>query len=210
MVRAGNRSLERLNLLIEDLLTLSKAESSYTDLERIDLAPVLEEAVTDVRLTAARRGITVALERAGRGQALVLGDRIMLYRAFLNVLSNAVKFSPADATVEARLGLDGDEVVVEIIDHGIGIPVAEQGLLGTRFFRASNAVDSAIAGTGLGIRIVQTVVDRHAGAMRLDSEEGQGTTITLRFPRQHEPTDPSIEPPQARAEGIPERQPALD
>ena len=201
MVQAGNRSLERLNLLIEDLLTLSKAESSPTDLERIDLGPVLEEAVTDVRLTAARRGIALTLEKAGRGQALVVGDRVMLYRAFLNVLSNAVKFSPDEAEVLARLALDGDDVVVEISDDGIGIPVDEQGLLGTRFFRASNAVASAIAGTGLGIRIVQTVVDRHAGSMRLVSGQDEGTTITLRFPRQHEPTDPSIEPPMAREPG---------
>lgn len=210
MVRASNRSLERLNLLIEDLLTLSKAESSSTDLERIDLAPIVEEAVADVRLTAGHRGITILLDRLGRGQALVLGDRIMLYRALLNVLSNAVKFSPADEVVEVRLVLDGDEIVVEIRDHGIGIPVEEQGLLGTRFFRASNAISSAIAGTGLGIRIVQTVVDRHAGSMRLQSAEDEGTTVTLRFPRQHEPTDPTIKPPMAREEGILRRQPALD
>lgn len=210
MVRASNRSLERLNLLIEDLLTLSKAESSSTDLERVDLGPILEEAVADVRLTAGHRGIAIVMNRVGRGQALVLGDRIMLYRALLNVLSNAVKFSPADEVVEVRLALDGDEIVVAISDHGIGIPLEEQGMLGTRFFRASNAVSSAIAGTGLGIRIVQTVVDRHAGSMRLESAENEGTTITLRFPRQHELSDPSIAPPMAREEGIPERQPALD
>ena len=210
MVRASNRSLERLNLLIEDLLTLSKAESSSTDLERLDLGPVVEEAVTDVRLTAGNRGITLVLDRLGRRQALVLGDRIMLYRALLNVLSNAVKFSPPDEVVEVRLALDGDEVVVEISDHGIGIPIEEQGLLGTRFFRASNAISSAIAGTGLGIRIVQTVVDRHAGTMRLESAEDEGTTVTLRFPRQHEPTDSSIEPPRARKGGILQAQRVLD
>ena len=80
--------------------------------------------------------------------------------------------------------------------YGIGIPAGELERLGTRFFRASNAVTNEIAGTGLGIRIVQTIVDKHAGEMRIDSEEGRGTTVSVRLPLLGDPAalDPSARP----------------
>ena len=80
--------------------------------------------------------------------------------------------------------------------YGIGIPAGELERLGTRFFRASNAVTNEIAGTGLGIRIVQTIIDRHAGELRIESEEGRGTTVSVRLPLVGDPAaaDPSGRP----------------
>jgi len=190
---ASRRNVARLKVLIDDLLTLSKAETRHTDLESADLVPLVRDAVTDVRITAAGRGITVRLD-APRMPVLVLADRAMLGRALLNVLSNAVKFSLDDTTVEVEVTAGAAHAVVRVRDHGIGIPAAELERLGTRFFRASNAVTNEIAGTGLGIRIVQTIVDRHAGELRIESEEGRGTTVAMRFPLLGETTPPEAAP----------------
>ena len=100
----------------------------------------------------------------------------------LNLVSNAVKFSRAGGDVHVHLDASEDEVEVRIVDHGIGIPSADQLKLGERFYRASNAVAAQIPGTGLGLRMVQSIVSNHYGSFVLSSLEGHGTTATLRLP----------------------------
>lgn len=195
ILEASRRNVARLKALIDDLLTLSRAETRHTDLEATDLAPLVRDAVTDVRIMAAGRGISVDFSMP-EDPVPVLADRAMLGRAMLNLLSNAVKFSLDGGKVEVDLVVAARHVVVRVRDHGIGIPAAEVERLGTRFFRASNAVTNEIAGTGLGVRIVQTIVDKHAGEMRIDSEEGRGTTVSVRLPLHGDPDalEPSDRP----------------
>lgn len=180
MLEATRRNVSRLRALIDDLLTLSKAENRSTDLEAVDVSQVVRDAVTDVRITAAGRGIEVSVT-APQEPLAVLADRAMLHRAFLNVLTNAVKFSHDGGQVEVGVTHEMQQVTVSVTDHGIGIPAAEVERLGTRFFRASNAVTNEIAGTGLGIRIVQTIIDKHAGDVRIESTEKKGTTVSIRL-----------------------------
>jgi two-component system, OmpR family, sensor kinase len=189
MLTAGRRNVARLQLLVDDLLTLSKAEASTTSLEQVDLATVVRPVVTDVHLGATRRGIQLEVSLP-KEELLVLGDRVMLHRALLNVMSNAVKFSRRDTAVEVQLRSEDREAVIVVRDHGIGIPGEEIDLLGTRFFRASNAVSQDIGGSGLGVRIVQTIMERHSGSMLVESTLGEGTTVTLRLPLQAGSTPP--------------------
>ena len=195
MLGATRRNVSRLRLLIDDLLTLSKAESRATELEQVDLGAVVRDVVTDVRMTGSRRGIRIETTMP-KDALLVLGDRVMLHRAMLNIVGNAVKFSRDDSVVEVQVARKGDLLLVVVRDHGIGIPESEIERLGTRFFRASNAVTNEIAGTGLGVRIVQTIVDKHAGELVINSEEGQGTTVTVRLHAQgtQTPLEDSSEP----------------
>ena len=180
MLEATRRNVTRLRALIDDLLALSKAEQRAGDLEPGDVTAMVMDAVTDVRMTAARRGI--AVEVTGSDEPLlVVSDRAMLYRAFLNILTNAVKFSHDNASVEVSVKRIRNRVEVSVRDHGIGIPKSELDRLGTRFFRASNAMTNEIAGTGLGLRIVQTIIDRHAGDVIIESAEGEGTTVFVRL-----------------------------
>jgi two-component system, OmpR family, sensor kinase len=183
MLAAGRRNVARLQLLVDDLLTLSKAQSSSTSLEQVDLATVLRPAITDVHLGATRRGIDLEVSIPKR-ELLVLGDKVMLHRALLNVLGNAVKFSGQGGVVEVALEASDGHATIVVRDHGIGIPQDEIDRLGTRFFRASNAVSQDIGGTGLGVRIVQTIMEKHAGSMMIESTLGEGTTVTLRLPLQ--------------------------
>ncbi len=180
MLEATRRNVTRLKALIDDLLALSRAEGRGSEMEPVDLSLLLREAVTDVRITAARRGIHLTV--SGPDHVVpVLADRAMLHRAFLNVLTNAVKFSHDRGDVEVTLTVRAREVEVAVTDHGIGIPADEIDRLGTRFFRASNAVTNEIAGTGLGLRIMQTIVDRHSGDVVIESREGEGTTVVVRL-----------------------------
>lgn len=180
MLEATRRNVSRLRLLIDDLLTLSKAEARDTDLERVDLAAVVRDVVTDVRMTGSRRGIRID-PTMPEGELPVLADRVMLHRAILNLVGNAVKFSRDGGVVEVAVTEQDKHLVLVVRDHGIGIPEGEIERLGSRFFRASNAVTNEIAGTGLGVRIVQTIIDKHAGELVINSEEGVGTTVTVRL-----------------------------
>ena len=181
MWEAVNRNVTRLSLLIEDLLTLSKVESRGTELTELDLRDVVIEVVSDLKVVAARRDVQVELEFPTE-PLRVLADQTQILRAVLNVASNAVKFTRPGGWVKVAVDLDGDDAVVTVQDNGIGIPAEDLVTVGRRFFRGSNAVDQQIAGTGLGIRIVQTIMSRHAGSVAFESVEHEGTTVRLRMP----------------------------
>ncbi|KRF15350.1 hypothetical protein ASG90_11600 [Nocardioides sp. Soil797] len=181
MWRVINRNVDRLGVLIEDLLALANVESHNTTLTEVDLGNVVHDVVTDLRIAAANRGINFVLDVPDNG-IRVLGDRIQLLRAILNVVSNAVKFCRTDGHVDVRLSSDGEEATLTVRDNGIGIPAAELNQLGSRFFRGSNAVHLQIGGTGLGLRMVQTIVGKHGGRMSIDSEEHEFTLVTIRIP----------------------------
>ncbi len=181
MLAVVRRNLLRLQELISNLLTLSRVEEAGLKIESLDLRMVASEVVGDLRLTAASRSIAVRTIQSA-SPILVLGDRTQLFRALTNLVSNAVKFSEPGDVVEVRVAPVGREAMLEVVDEGIGIPTSDLDGLGSRFFRASNATRSEIAGTGLGLRIVQTIVDRHGGTLGIESVEDVGTTVTVRLP----------------------------
>ena len=108
------------------------------------------------------------------------GDSKLLEQVFANLLSNAVKYSPDHERVEVTGRRDGDAVVVAVRDHGLGVPAAELPRLFQRYFRASTTI--GIAGTGIGLHVVQKFVEMHDGSVQVDSVEGEGTTFTVRLP----------------------------
>jgi two-component system phosphate regulon sensor histidine kinase PhoR len=176
------RNTRRLRDLIEEMLILSKIESGAfsTHREPVDLAGLVEHAVSAVAPAAAKASIDLRTEV--HGPLLLRADPDQLDRVLMNLLANAVKFTPSAGTVTLLARRDGDEIVLAVADTGMGIPEAEQQALFTRFFRASNAVRQAVPGTGLGLAIVSTVVDNHDGRIEVRSAEGAGTTVTIRLP----------------------------
>lgn len=183
MLEATQRNVTRLRMLIEDLLTLSHVENPSTDLQQIDLCQLLRDTVDDLRLNASRQGVGLVLRCEGDPVA-VLADPGQLQRVFVNLVSNALKFSDEGSSVDVVLERHSYEVEVRVVDRGIGIPAEDLVHVGSRFFRARNAVVGQVPGTGLGLRIVQTIVSNHGGTLRLDSVEGEGTTVTVTLPRQ--------------------------
>ena len=116
----------------------------------------------------------------------VLGDHERLVQLVGNLLSNAMKFTPAGGTITVRTFVDGDVVVLEVADTGIGIPAGEQDRLFQRFFRASTASAQAIPGTGLGLVISRAIVEAHGGTIGVASEPGAGTCFRVELPLEPE------------------------
>ncbi len=183
MLVVVERNAARLRSLIEDLLTLSRIESGAYRVtrEEVCLAETAAMVMQSMRPAAEKGRVTVALE-ISQADALVLGDPGQLERAITNLVSNAVKFTPAGGWVRVATRVEDGRVVLEVADTGIGIPADEQDQLFSRFFRASNATEQAIPGTGLGLTIVRSIVEHHGGDLRLASVAEQGTTVTMDLP----------------------------
>ncbi|MDG9710624.1 ATP-binding protein [Streptomyces sp. DH10] len=177
------RNAHRLRTLIEDLLTLSRIESGkYTSRKKpVDLCHLVASAVDAIRPAADAASVHLHADCPGR-PLVCEADSDQLDRVLMNLLSNAVKFTPQDGQVRVRAAQQDGHAVISVSDTGIGIPAPEQKQLFTRFFRASNANEAAIPGTGLGLTIVRTIIDNHGGTTELHSREGQGTTVTARLP----------------------------
>ncbi|SHN27759.1 PAS domain S-box protein [Cryptosporangium aurantiacum] len=183
MVKVAHRSSQRLLLLVEDLLTLSRIDAGAFRIRQddVDLASLLSAAVGAVAPLAAARDLRLDADFPP-DLGVVRGDAAHLDRVLLNLLSNGVKFTPPGGSVTLTGRRVGDEAVVTVADTGIGIPEDEQSRLFDRFFRSSNAMDEAIQGTGLGLSIVKTIVEHHGGRISAESRLGDGTTFTLTLP----------------------------
>ena len=178
------RNSIRLSSLTDDLLLLSGFRSREQQMEHlgVDLRDVVGQAREVILSLGAGRDVTVELD-LGDQPLMVTGDAQHLERVVLNLATNAIKFSELGGTVVCRLHGSPTEVVLEMSDTGIGIPVEEQDALFTKFFRGSAAREHAIEGTGLGLHIVASIVKNHGGDISVDSGPGRGTTFTMRLPR---------------------------
>jgi two-component system phosphate regulon sensor histidine kinase PhoR len=186
------RNVGRLRELVEDLLILSAydAEQVELDLGPTDLAAVVAECHRALVPELCARQLELATETEP-GLPAALADKVEMERVVLNLLSNAVKFSHDGDRITVRLRREGAEVALSVTDTGIGIPDEEQGRLFSRFFRSSLAVAEEIQGSGLGLTLVQSVVEWHDGTVELDSVEGEGTTVTIRLPQAPRPGSPT-------------------
>lgn len=179
------RRLRSLDATVGEILALGRSRLPGTSVRReaVDLGQLAERAVGNFREQASERELALRLDIAD-GLPPVTGDPNLLEQVLENIVSNAIKYTPAGGDVHVTLaqGADGG-VGVSVRDTGIGVPKEEQNRLFSEFFRASNAKKSGEAGTGLGLRIVQDVVLKHGGEVTVSSEEGRGTLVQVVFPR---------------------------
>ena len=171
----------RMARIVDDLLDLSRIEFSGTeDWTEVDLAPVLMEVVGINQHAAKRQGLGLSL--TGAPKLEVLGDRSQLVSSMSNLVDNAIKYSEPGGIVSIESSIVGQEVVVAITDHGIGISKQDQDRIFERFYRVDKARSRATGGTGLGLSIVRHIVLEHGGTIEVESEEGIGSTFTVRLP----------------------------
>ena len=171
----------RMARIVDDLLDLSRIEFSGTeDWTEVDLAPVLMEVVGINQHAAKRQGLGLSL--TGAPKLEVLGDRSQLVSSMSNLVDNAIKYSEPGGIVSIESSIVGQEVVVAITDHGIGISKQHQDRIFERFYRVDKARSRATGGTGLGLSIVRHIVLEHGGTIEVESEEGIGSTFTVRLP----------------------------
>jgi signal transduction histidine kinase len=177
------RNAKRLLHLVGDLLFTAQAESGRFPLEReeADLREIVESAVASAGPHAQREGIEVTAEVPAEPVRMSV-DPGRLGQAVDNLLSNAIKFTPRGGSVTVRVEVQDGVVLLAVADTGIGIPEDEQGMLFTRFFRASTATRNAVPGVGLGLAITRAIVLAHGGTMDVSSQEGVGTEFRILLP----------------------------
>jgi two-component system cell cycle sensor histidine kinase PleC len=176
---------EHLLALINDLLDLAKIEAGKLDLQpqSIDLKQLLAATMLMVKETAARGGITMELN-APDGPIILPGDLRRLKQCFLNIISNAVKFTPEGGRVAINVALGHDRIEVSVVDTGIGVKPSDI----PKIFEPFGQIDSPLArrhvGSGLGLPLARSLVEMHGGNLSFRSAEGAGTTVTISLPRQ--------------------------
>ena len=172
----------RMSRIVDDLLDLSRVEFGGTEeWSDVDLGSVLVEAVCTNQHAAKRQCLGLSL--TGSAELLVRGDRSQLVSVISNLVDNAIKYSEAGGVVRVEGMIQGDEVVVTVTDHGIGIAERDQKLIFERFYRVDKARSRATGGTGLGLSIVRHIVLEHGGSIDVRSEEGIGSTFMVHLPR---------------------------
>jgi PAS domain S-box-containing protein len=183
-LRIITRSTQRLSVMAEDLLDLARLESGHLAVDPIDtdLPDIIGQAVQATTALTIGKQLTVTTQLPER--LMLHADPVRLRQVADNLLSNAIKYTPTGGTITITAGLDdtGRMITWTVADTGIGIPAAEQPRLFRRFYRASTALDKRIPGTGLGLVITRTIVERHHGTITMAEHAGPGTTFVVRLP----------------------------
>ena len=170
--------VDRLTALLENVVTLERSDSDMFN---------FEPEATDVGALCRRVADHALLLEKGQNAVNIAGDASLgrvnadpelLEHILSNVISNAVKYSPEHADIDVHLARNGEMLLIDVTDSGIGIPAKEMAQIGTPFYRASNTEPSG--GTGLGVAIAMRAAHKHGGSIELESALGQGTRAHIR------------------------------
>lgn len=174
----------RLNRLVDDLLTLSNIELGEMTLrlEGVTVGEVVDHVLPIFEGRAQDKNLKIDKNLPER-ISMIHADRDRVAQALLNVIDNAVKFTPDGGSVTIKAYEEGeDSVVIQVVDTGVGIPKSEMPRLGERFYRVDKTRSRELGGTGLGLSIVKHLMKAHQGRVEIESRMGAGTTISLYFP----------------------------
>lgn len=174
---------QKLTRLIDQLLTLARAEAGEFHLERVHVPihPLLKYIVETLTLLADEKGVALVLESSPG--IILRGDKEWLERALLNLLDNAIKYTPAGGSVTVRTAKEQSGIRIEIVDTGTGIPPEALPHIFERFYRADPARDKSVEGVGLGLSLVKWIVEEHGGTIEATSIPGDGSRFTILLPQ---------------------------
>lgn len=178
-------NLEEINhmgRIVDDLLFLSKADMGEVQLQRepVDLAQLVSEVHAQATMIAKSKGIHAHM--SNDGDVAVIGDRLRLRELLLNLVDNAVKYTPDGGEMRISLERNDHQVTLRVIDTGIGIAPQDQPHIFDRFFRVDKARSREAGGSGLGLSICKWIVEAHGGEISVESELGKGSTFTVTLP----------------------------
>lgn len=174
---------QRLTELTEALLTLARTESGHTQVhtEAVDLVEVVREVTESLEVLASDK--EQSLKIAGDADVTARADRTLLRQALMNIVHNAIRYSPPKVRITLRLGRDRGEAIAEVIDEGPGIDAEYRSKIFDRFFRADAGRSRSAGGYGLGLAIAKASVERQGGRIEVTSELGRGSTFRIRLPQ---------------------------
>jgi heavy metal sensor kinase len=181
VLRSSLEEVERLIRLSEDLLLLSRfSAGAPAAREAVDLEPLVVDVFDTGSRLANGTGVTVRLGAVA--PATVTGDPGALRRALLNLVENAIKYTPADGKVALSLGTEAGRAIVCVRDTGVGIAAEDVERIFQPFVRLDTARSRSMGGTGLGLAIARSIVETHGGTLAVDSAPGAGSRFTIRLP----------------------------
>lgn len=166
--------------LLQELLELARADSGHL---RLQMEPVVINHLAEEVIGMAKQYSNRQIHfEANHGKIQVKTDRNRLKQVLINLVDNAIKYSPDDQPVMVKLSQQGEQVKIEVCDRGIGIPLADQARIFERFYRVDEARSRSTGGTGLGLSIVKTLVEGMGGTVHVRSNQQQGSTFTVTLP----------------------------
>jgi heavy metal sensor kinase len=171
---------KKVGKLLEDLLTLARYDSSSASLarEQTDISLAVEEIIEDMQTLAFQKGITIEL--VCQDGVVIPIDRPKLMRSFINILDNAIKYTPENGRISVEVIQVDSAVAITITDTGIGIPEADLPHIFDRFYQVDKSRSSA--GFGLGLSISSSIIEAHGGTVTVRSREGEGTSFLISLP----------------------------
>jgi two-component system OmpR family sensor kinase len=173
----------RMGLLVDDLLLLARMDAQRPiERHRVDLLALASDAVHDAQAIAPKRKITMEVFD-GPGTPEVLGDEARLRQVLGNLVTNAVQHTPETADITVRVGTDGDDAVLEVVDQGPGMSQQDAMRIFERFYRTDSSRARISGGTGLGLSIVDSLVYAHGGTVTVTTAPGQGCRFHVSLPR---------------------------
>lgn len=173
---------QRLQDLVDSLLTLARAEADQQPLNRVpvELGALTREVVESLRILADEKRQQLAAEL--NGEVPIVGDAALLRHALLNLVHNAIRYTPDGGRITVRCLRRDREAVIEVADTGEGIAPEQQAKVFERFYRVDKSRSRAEGGAGLGLAITKLAVERHGGRIELESIKGQGSTFRVLLP----------------------------
>ncbi|EAG5865790.1 PAS domain-containing protein [Listeria monocytogenes] len=176
---------DRLHRLIMDILGLSRIEQNPVaeNVELVDVDEVIEQSARTIFEMATEKNIRVTIPEKTSASVMIETDRDKLQQIVINLLSNAINYTPVDGKVEVKLIEQEAEVIIEVTDNGIGIPAKDIDRVFERFYRVDKARSRHSGGTGLGLSIVKHLVENCGGRIEVESQEEVGSTFRVTLPK---------------------------
>src|ERR1700756_4064966 len=171
--------------LVEEMLDLAKVEAGKLQIERVPTEPgkLFSESLMMLQSTAAAAAVLIIIDGDPSNWPAFEGDPVKLKQVFVNLVGNAIKFTPAGGRVTISSEIDTAALHIRVRDTGIGIRAQDIPLVVQPFYRVNSVLDSTHQGAGLGLPFAKSVVDLHGGTLAIESEIGSGTTVTISLPR---------------------------
>lgn len=183
LVQRATRRTAKLMFFVKALLGITRIRlNKEIKMENFDFRDALSEAMASVASKAGEKNIALD-SKIEPGVKNIRAAKEYIQETLTNLLANAVKYTPRNGKVNALVEDKGNNIVVKIFDNGIGIPQAELSRIFEEFYRASNAKEVERDGTGLGLSIARQIVELHNGKIRVESEEGKGSTFIIELPK---------------------------
>jgi len=174
-------SVNNITALINDLLDLGRVEAGFdTRNEIVQLPSLIRSTIEELRVRISEREQDVTVDIPANLPS-TLGNPLRLRQMISNLVINSIKYTPRQGKLTVQARAEGGQIIIQVIDNGPGIPLADQPYIFDKFYRGSNITDD-IPGTGLGLSIVKTIVENHRGRIWLNSIPNQGTTFTIVLP----------------------------